>query len=93
VLEQAGIAHAASLILSASGNAASTEAVRLAREMNPAIHVVARADFLRDTQLLRRAGANEVFSGEGAVALAIADSILRKLGATPGQLDLPDPSA
>lgn len=87
VLEQAGIASAASLILSASGTAASTEAVRVAREINPDIHVVARADFLRDTELLRRAGAAEVFSGEGEVALAIADSILRQLGATPDQLD------
>jgi CPA2 family monovalent cation:H+ antiporter-2 len=87
VLEQAGITSAASLILSASGTADATEAVRAAREINPDIHVVARADYLRETELLRRAGASEVFSGEGEVAVAIADSILRKLGATPEQLD------
>jgi CPA2 family monovalent cation:H+ antiporter-2 len=87
ILEQAGITGAASLILSASGTAAATEAVRAARELNPDIHVVARADYLRETELLRQAGASEVFSGEGEVALAIADSILRKLGATPDQLD------
>ena len=87
VLEQAGIARAASLILSASGTASASEAVRAAREINPDIHVVARADYLRETELLRQAGASEVFSGEGEVALAIADSILRKLGATPEQLD------
>ena len=87
VLEQAGIAGAASLILSASGMAASLEAIRAAREINPAIHIVARADYLRETQVLLRAGASEVFSGEAEAALAIADSILRKLGATPEQLD------
>lgn len=87
VLEQAGIARAASLILSASGTASATEAVRAAREVNPGIHVVARADYLRETESLRQAGASEVFSGEGEVAFAIADSILRKLGATPEQLD------
>lgn len=87
VLEQAGIAGAASLILSASGTASATEAVRVAREINPAIHVVARADFLRETGTLRQAGASEVFSGEGEVALAMASSILEKLGATPDQLD------
>jgi len=87
VLEQAGVATAASLILSASGTAASTEAIRAAREINPDIQVLARADYLSDTEALRRAGASEVFSGEGEVALAIADSILRKLGATPDQLD------
>lgn len=87
VLEQAGILRATSLILSASGTAGATEAVRAARELNPHIHVVARADYLRETELLRQAGASEVFSGEGEVALAMADSILRKLGATPEQLD------
>jgi CPA2 family monovalent cation:H+ antiporter-2 len=87
VLEQAGITGAASLILSASGTAAATEAVRAAREINPDIHVVARADYLRETELLRQAGASEVFSGEGEVALAIADSILKKVGATPEQLN------
>ncbi|MBX5497241.1 MAG: hypothetical protein IRZ15_18035, partial [Bryobacteraceae bacterium] len=30
---------------------------------------------------------DEVFAGEGEVALAMTDSILRKLGATPDQLD------
>jgi CPA2 family monovalent cation:H+ antiporter-2 len=87
VLEQAGIARAASLILSASGTASATEAVRVAREINPGIHVVARADFLRESETLRQAGASEVFSGEGEVALAMASSILEKLGATPDQLD------
>jgi CPA2 family monovalent cation:H+ antiporter-2 len=87
VLEQAGIARAETLILSASGMAGATEAVRTALEINPDIQVVARADYLRETEPLRQAGASEVFSGEGEVALAIADSILRKLGATPEQLD------
>jgi len=36
---------------------------------------------------MRQAGADEVFSGEGEVALAIADSMLRTLGATPEQSD------
>jgi CPA2 family monovalent cation:H+ antiporter-2 len=87
VLEQAGIARAASMILSASGASANTEAIRIAREINPGIQVVARGDFLRDTTDLKKAGADEVFTGEGEVALAIAGSIVRKLGATPEQLD------
>jgi len=87
VLEQAGVTHAASMILSSSGSASVTEAVRIAREINPGIHVVARADYLGETERLRKAGADEVFSGEGEVALAITDSVLRQLGATPDQLD------
>jgi CPA2 family monovalent cation:H+ antiporter-2 len=87
VLDQAGVARAASFILSASGSVGATEAIRVAREMNPRIHVVARADYLGQADLMRRAGADEVFSGEGEVALAMADSMLRTLGATPEQSD------
>jgi CPA2 family monovalent cation:H+ antiporter-2 len=87
VLEQSGIAGAASFIVSASGAADSIEAIRIARQINPDVHVVSRADFLEQTEALRKAGANEVFSGEGEVALAMTGSILRKLGATPEQLD------
>jgi CPA2 family monovalent cation:H+ antiporter-2 len=78
VLEQAGVGRASTLILTASGPAA-TEAIRVARELNPGIHVVARADYLRGADLLRQAGASEVFSGEGEVAHAIVES-LGKLG-------------
>ena len=87
VLEEAGIAGAESLILSASGMTDGTEAVRAAIEINPGIQVLARADYLQEAGRLREAGASEVFSGEGEVALAIADSILRRLGSTPEQLD------
>src|SRR5687767_13808910 len=87
VREKAGIQGAASLILSASGSAGSTEAIRGAREANANIHIVSRADFLREADSLRRAGADEIFSGEGEVALAMTDSLLRELGGTPEQLD------
>ena len=87
VLEQAGIADAASFILSASGSAGSTEAVRIARELNPEILILARTDYVRESESLDLAGADEVFSGEGEVALAISDSILRRFGATPDQID------
>jgi CPA2 family monovalent cation:H+ antiporter-2 len=87
VLQQAGTADAGSLILTTSGAAGMIEAIRAAREMNPRIHVVSRADYLKQTEPLRSAGADEVFSGEGEVALAITDALLRQLGATPDQMD------
>lgn len=86
-LIQAGVDKAASMILSASGSSVNSEAVRIARELNPDIHVFARADFLRDIESLRKAGADEVFTGEAEVALAIAGSILDKLGTRPEQAD------
>lgn len=87
VLQTAGAAEAESLILSSSGSANFTEAIRNARRINPGIHIVTRADFLREAGSLSAAGANEVYSGEGEVALAITNSILRHLGATPEQLE------
>ena len=87
VLEQAGIAQARTIILSASGSAGSVEAIRAARKLNPKIHVVARADYLGQAESLLEVGADEVVSGEGEVVLAMTDSILRRLGATPDQMD------
>jgi monovalent cation:H+ antiporter-2, CPA2 family len=87
VLEQAGVASAQTIILSASGSAGAAEVIRAARRLNPKIHVVARADYLGQSASLLEVGANEVVSGEGEVVLAMTDSILRRLGATPDQLD------
>jgi len=87
VLEQAGVGTAASFILSTSGAAEASEGIRIARQLNPKLHVVSRVDYLNQAETLRKAGADEVFAGEGEVALAMTDSILRKLGATPEQLD------
>ena len=86
VLEQAGIAHATTLVLTPPDSATATEAIRAARDRNPAIHVVARAEFVAQTEALRAAGADEVFSSEGEVALAMADTILRRLGVTRQEL-------
>jgi CPA2 family monovalent cation:H+ antiporter-2 len=87
VLEKAGIHRAASIILTASGSNGSAEAIRQARNMNPEIHIVARADYLGQSEVLIKAGADEVFSGEGELVLAMTDSILRELGTTPDQLE------
>ncbi len=42
---------------------------------------------LREHDKLRQAGADVVFSGEVEVALAITEALLRRLGATPDQID------
>lgn len=87
VLEQAGIESAASFIISTSGAGGAQEAIRIARQLNPGIHIASRVDFLSQADALLRAGADDVFSGEGEVALAMTDSLLRRLGTTPDQLD------
>ncbi len=86
-LEAAGTREAVALILSSAGMAGSAEVIRLARELNPEIRIVARAVYLRDIPALRRAGADTVLSGEGEVALGMTEEIMRDLGATPEQIE------
>jgi CPA2 family monovalent cation:H+ antiporter-2 len=87
ILQGAGVGSAGSLILSAAGMQASAEVIRLARELNPVIRILARAAYVRESPALHQAGAEYVFSGEGEVALAMTEAILRALGATPEQID------
>jgi CPA2 family monovalent cation:H+ antiporter-2 len=85
-LDKAGVARAASLFLTGD-LPVSQEVIRLARELNRDIRVLARTAHLREARALRAAGAQDVFSGEGEVALALTEAILHRLGATPEQID------
>jgi CPA2 family monovalent cation:H+ antiporter-2 len=86
-LTAAGAATAGSLILGASQIKDSGEVIRIARELHPEIDVLARATYVRELGGLLASGAATVVSGEGEVALAFAERILRDLGATPEQID------
>jgi len=86
-IQQAGADRAIAFILSSSHMLGSEEAIRLAREINPAIRVFARANHLAEVPTLRRAGADVVFTGEGELALSMTEFLLRQLGATAEQID------
>lgn len=86
-LESADIRNAVALVLSSSPGPGTSETVRLARELNPKLLILARSSYLREGAALRRAGADIVFSGEGEVAMAMTESMLRQLRATPDQVD------
>lgn len=86
-LMAAGVGRAGTLILSASGLRNAAEIIRLAHELNPKLRVLVRCAYLQEKPALRQAGADSVFAGEGEVALAMTESILRKLGAVPEQID------
>jgi monovalent cation:H+ antiporter-2, CPA2 family len=73
-LDEAGIATAGSLILSADIDDA-VEVIRHARHLNPDLHVIARCAHLRDAQALRNAGANVVAAGEAEVGVALAEVV------------------
>jgi CPA2 family monovalent cation:H+ antiporter-2 len=86
-LVEAGIQKARYLILASTAMQGTEEIIRAVRELNPRIRILARGSYLRDLTPLRRAGADLVFSGEGEVALAFTEAILRELGASPDQID------
>lgn len=86
-LTAAGIDRAIALILTSSGMHGSEETIRIAREHNPNLRVLARAGYLKEIPALRRAGADVVFSGEGEVALTMTEFLLRHLGATDDQIE------
>ena len=65
----------------------SSEAIRIARELNPTLVIFARSSYLSELPELRKAGADIVFSGEGEIALAMTEFLLRQLGATSEQVD------
>jgi CPA2 family monovalent cation:H+ antiporter-2 len=84
-LVSAGLPHASTLIVSSGED---TELmIGAARELNPNAHLFARATYLRELPPLRHAGADDVFTGEGEVALAMTEAVLKRLGATPDQID------
>jgi CPA2 family monovalent cation:H+ antiporter-2 len=87
ILSEAGVATARGLILSSPTSLEAAETIRAAREMNPAIRVLARSSFLSEAPAMRAAGADAVFSGEAEVAMAMIQSVLDDLGTTPEQMD------
>ena len=87
VLERAGIARADNLILTSGSGRIDEEIIRHAKQLNPHVRVLARTHTTQEVPRLRRAGAEEAFSGEGEVALALTVRILEELGASPEQID------
>lgn len=86
ILHHAGVEEAAGLIISASGVEAA-EMVRAARELNPKIRILTRSRYLKETESLRRAGADAIFSSEGEIALSMAGFLMEQLGATDEQVE------
>ncbi len=74
-LDEAGIAKAGSLILSADVEDAA-EIIRQARGLNPELRVLVRCTHLRDAAALRRAGASVVAAGEAEVGVALAETVM-----------------
>jgi len=86
-LKAAGVASAVSLILSASNITQTSNVIRMARLLNPSIQILVRSAYIGQCQELLKQGADHVIAEESEVALAMAETILRNLGATAEQID------
>jgi CPA2 family monovalent cation:H+ antiporter-2 len=86
VLEAAGIKRAGSLIFAASGTPPEA-VIRMAKSLNPHLRILARSAYLSEVSASKHAGADLVISAEAEVAFAMAEHLLRELGATPDQID------
>lgn len=85
VLRHAGIEYAESLILSSSIPDAR-DIVEMAMELNPRLAVLIHTKYMRDVDVLKEAGASQVFSSESEVALSMAEYFLREGGADDEQI-------
>ncbi len=86
ILRGARIEQAAGVIISTSTPEAAT-IIASARELNPSIRILTRSTYLAESEALRNAGANAIFSSEGEIALSMADFLMEQLGATDEQID------
>jgi CPA2 family monovalent cation:H+ antiporter-2 len=86
-LVSAGVATAEALIFTASNVAGVDQAIRIARELNPDIRILARANYLNEAPALDRAGAHRIVTAEGEVALTMTEFVLRSLGANFDHID------
>jgi CPA2 family monovalent cation:H+ antiporter-2 len=85
VLKEAGIRRTKTLVFAASGSPDAI--IREARELNPELAILSRTTYVSEVQKLRHAGAHTVVAAEAEVAIAMAEHLLRSLGATGEQLD------
>ncbi|MBR5875617.1 MAG: cation:proton antiporter [Akkermansia sp.] len=85
ILRMAGAEQAKAIIIT-SAAAPSHDIAESAREVNPQISVMAYTTYISTAQLLRRQGAETVFSGEEEVALSMTSHTLLSLGATEEQV-------
>jgi CPA2 family monovalent cation:H+ antiporter-2 len=87
-LRRAGIERAALFAVTVPVDAAVLEAVRIARRLNPTVHIMARCRYISTAMEAARRGANEVIAEEQIVAEEFSRLIARRnlAGETSGQI-------
>ncbi len=76
-LRRLGIQRARALVLAISDPIATRRAVTVARQLNPALHIIARTRYLREIDDLREAGADQVVPEEFETSIEIFSRVLQ----------------
>lgn len=77
VLRRLGIHEARALVLAISDPIATRRAVKVARQLNPALHIIARTRYLREIDDLRATGADQVVPEEFETSIEIFSRVLQ----------------
>ena len=77
VLRRLGIHEARALVLAISDPIATRQAVKVARQLNPALHIIARTRYLREIDDLRETGADQVVPEEFETSIEIFSRVLQ----------------
>jgi CPA2 family monovalent cation:H+ antiporter-2 len=76
VLDSLGVNRAETLVLAINDPGATVRAIRIARQSEPKIRIVARTHYVADEELLRAAGASEVICAEAEAAREVVTTVL-----------------
>jgi CPA2 family monovalent cation:H+ antiporter-2 len=78
ILERAGVAAAAQVVVVLNDSRATLHAVRVAREVGPKAVIIARARYVGETHALLAAGADEVVAQELEASFTIIERVTRE---------------
>ncbi len=77
VLEHAQVSKARGMVVAISDAAASRRVASLARQLNPALHIIVRTRYLLEVEPLYKLGVNEVIPEEFETSVEILSRVLR----------------
>lgn len=86
ILDAAGIRDAKYLLVTVPDVLVRTQAIIVAKEMNPELKVFARARYLNERAWLEEIGATQICTEEAETALGLARMLLREMGADSERL-------
>jgi monovalent cation:H+ antiporter-2, CPA2 family len=81
ILKAAGVPEADYLLVTVPDVLTRTAVIVIARELNPDVHVFARARYLKERVWLEEMGATEISIEEAGTAIGLAILLLREIGA------------